>query len=430
MSDSTGTGRSAPGGAALPHEDSLRYEGWRVVAASSVGVFVSFASLLVYTFGVFLKPLAQEFSWSREAVSTAFGVAAVMVAISSPVLGMLFDRFGPRRVIVPSLVIFGGGFASLALLTPNLWHLYAIFAVLGLVANGTAQMAYSRAVVSWFHRRRGLALALMMCGGAVGAMVLPPVAQRLIDALGWRAASVVLGTMVLAIGLPAVLGFVRERPAATGGRRQAPGAPVSEGLRSRVFWILVIVLFIASIAQNGAIAHLAALLTDRGVPAASAAIAVSAMGGASLLGRLATGWLLDRYRAAVVSCVLLCLAAFGTFLLAGAHSLAVGALAAILIGFGMGGEADVTPYMLSRFFGLRSFSMLYGFTWTAYAMAGAIGPVLMGRVFDATGSYEALLVRLAAATLGAAALMLWVPREAPLRPEPLVARQDEPAVAG
>ena len=429
MSDRRADGESLVQGTPLaPDEETLRYEGWRVVAASAVGVFVSFASLLVYTFGVFLKPLGEEFAWSREAVSSAFGIAAVMVAVSSPLLGLLFDRFGPRRVIVPSLVIFGCAFASLAWLTPRLWHLYTVFAVLGLVANGTAQMAYSRTVVSWFFRRRGLALALMMCGGAVGAMVLPPVAQRLIDLLGWRGACVVLGAMVLAIGLPTVLGFVRERPSPIGHRERAPGAAVSEAMRSRVFWILVIVLFVASIAQNGAIAHLAALLTDRGVTATGAAFAVSAMGGASLLGRLVTGWLLDRYPAALVSCVLLCLAALGTFLLAGAHSLAVGALAAVLIGFGMGGEADVTPYILSRFFGLRSFSMLYGFTWTAYALAGAIGPVLMGRVFDATGSYEALLVRLAAATLAVAALMLWVPRRAPALSDLPAGAPDQPAV--
>ena len=75
----------------------------------------------------------------------------------------------------------------------------------------------------------------------------------------------------------------------------------------------------------------------------------------------------------------------------------------------MGGEADVTPYVLSRYFGLRSFSTLYGLTWTFYAVAGAVGPVLMGRAFDATGSYEALLVQLAAGTLVVAALMLMLP---------------------
>src|ERR1700730_3636579 len=115
----------------IADENSLHYEGWRVAVASGVGVFVSFASLLVYTFGIFLKPLAEEFSWSREAVSAAFGIAAMTSAVSSPILGHLFDRLSPRRIIVPSLVVFGSGFASLALLTPRLWHLYLIFFALG-----------------------------------------------------------------------------------------------------------------------------------------------------------------------------------------------------------------------------------------------------------------------------------------------------------
>jgi cyanate permease len=187
------------------------------------------------------------------------------------------------------------------------------------------------------------------------------------------------------------------------------GASVAQGLRSRAFWIIVIVLFASSLSQNGAIAHLAALLTDRGISAASAAVAVSVLGGATLAGRLITGWLLDRYFAPRVSFGLLALAALGTYLLAAAHSIYTGCLGAALIGFGMGGEADVTPYLLSRYFGLRSFSTLYGFSWTAYALAGAAGPVLMGRAFDATGSYEALLARLSLFTVGTAALMLLLP---------------------
>jgi MFS family permease len=136
------------------------------------------------------------------------------------------------------------------------------------------------------------------------------------------------------------------------------------------------------------------------------------MGAASLAGRLVTGWLLDRFFAARVSFALLALAALGTFVLAGAQSLAAGIVAAALIGFGMGGEADVTPYLLSRYFGLRSFSVLYGLTWTFYAVAGALGPVLMGKAFDVTGSYDALLVRLSFITLAVAALMLMLPRYA------------------
>lgn len=387
----------------------LGYEGWRVAAAASVGVFVGFASLLVYTFGVLLKPLTEEFGWSRESASAAFGIAAMTVAACSPPLGYLFDRVRPTRIIVPCLVVFGAAFASLSLLTPRLWHLYAVFFVLGVVGNGTAQMAYSRAVSSWFDKRRGTALAVLMSGGAVGAMVLPPVAEALIQSVGWRQACVVLGVLVIAVGVPVVARFIRERPIERGAAAVLDGMSVREGVTSRVFWILVIVLFAQSIAQNGALTHMAALLTDRGVPAAGAALALSAMGAASLAGRLTTGWLLDRFFAPRVGFCLLSIAAVGTYLLAGAHSLTFGVLAAALIGFGMGAEADVTPYILSRYLGLRSFAMLYGLTWTVYAIAGAIGPILMGRAFDATGSYTTLLTQIAVGTFLIAALMLLMP---------------------
>jgi MFS family permease len=388
-------------------EHSIRYPGWRVAIASSACVFVSFASLLVYTFGIFLKPLAAEFGWSRQAISAAFGLAALAVAACSPPLGLLLDRYPARRIILPCLAIFGLAFASLSLLTRHLWHLYAVFIVLGIVGNGTAHLAYSRAISTWFQARRGVAFAVLMTGGALGAMVLPLVAQSLIGAVGWRNAFAILGAMVLAIGLPFAL-QVRERPnPARLPKALATGASVGEGLGSRIFWIIATVLFLCSIAQNGSVAHLSALLTDRGISPANAALAASAMGGAALAGRLFTGWLLDRFFAPRVSFCLLAIAALGTFLLSGSRSMLTGAA---LIGFGMGGEADVTPYLLSKYFGLRAFSTLYGFTWTAYAIAGAIGPVIMGKAFDATGSYQTLLSRLALFTLAAASMMLLLPR--------------------
>lgn len=132
---SEGARYSLAGVADSQGEADIGYEGWRVAGAASVGVFVSFASLLVYTFGVLLKPLAEEFAWSRESVSVAFGIAAITVAVCSPPLGYLFDRVKPTRIIVPCLILFGAAFASLSLLTPRLWHLYAIFFVLGVVGR-------------------------------------------------------------------------------------------------------------------------------------------------------------------------------------------------------------------------------------------------------------------------------------------------------
>jgi predicted MFS family arabinose efflux permease len=296
------------------------------------------------------------------------------------------------------------------LLTRHLWHLYAIFLILGMVGNGTAQLAYSRVLTTWFQERRGVAFSILLGGSAAGAMVLPPIAEALIRIVGWRTSFAILGAAVLAIGLPCG-SRVRERSRAVhSAAKPATGVSVRDGVRSGIFWIIVAELFLISISQNATVTHLSALLTDRGIRAGQAALAVSAMGGAILAGRLFTGLLLDRYFAPRVAVCLFALSALGTFLLAGARSFPVGMGAAALIGFGMGGEGDVTPYLLSRYFGLKSFSTLYGFTWTAYAIAGAVGPVIMGRAFDATGSYRALLIQLAVVTLAAASLMLLLPR--------------------
>jgi MFS family permease len=385
--------------------------GWLVVLAAYFGAMVSFGSLLVFTFSIFLKPLTGAFGWSRESVSAAFGFAALTVAVCSPPLGHLLDRFGPRRVILPCMAVFGVAFASLGFLTPHLTHLYAIFVLLGVVGNGTTQMGYSRAVSTWFDRRRGLALALVMAGVGTGAMVFPPIAQALIAAYGWRVAYFVLGSLVLLLGIPLTAAFVCERP-----RERSltvatlAGATVSQGLRSPAFWILIATLFLSSVSMNGAITHLSPLLTDRGVPAANAALAASMLGLASFCGRLITGFLLDRFFGPRVGFCVCALSAGGILLLARAGSSVPGIAAAVLIGLGVGAEAAFTPYLLTRYFGLRAFSTLYGFTWTAYAIAGAIGPVLMGKAFDATGSYVSLLTFLSVSTLVAAGLLLLLPR--------------------
>lgn len=386
--------------------DAARNPGWRVVLAGFFGTMVSFGSLLVFTFSVFLKPLTAAFGWSRGAVSAGFGIAALCVAICSPGLGHLLDRYGPRRVILPCMAVFGCAFASLGLLTPGIWQMYAVFAVLGVVGNGTTQMGYSRAVSTWFDSRRGLALAMVMAGVGTGAMTLPVLAQRLIDGYGWRVAYFALGGLVLVFGIPLTALYVRERPCATGrvdGVEQ--GRTVAESLRGSTFWILAASLFLSSVSINGAIAHISALLTDRGVGVETAAVAVSALGLSSFAGRLVTGSLLDRFFGPRVGCALLCVSACGILWMARASTGAEGIAAAALIGIGVGAEADFTPYVLTRYFGLRCFSTLYGLTWTVYAVGGAIGPALMGRAFDVTGSYASLSIFLAGAA-GISALAL------------------------
>lgn len=384
------------------------WPGWRVVAASAAGVF--FASLVVVTFPVLLKPWSAAFGWSREQVSVAFGIAAAVAGLAAAPAGLLLDQFGARRIAIPGLAALGVLFASLSLLTPRLAHLYALYAALGLAGIATSPVAYARLVSAWFTARRGLALALVITGGALGGVLLPPAAAVLIARMGWRGACLAFGGLVLVVGVPLALRLLRERPAARAGGPAAGGVRLAEGLRARRFWALAAVQFCGTLAQNAVIVHLAALLTDRGVAPARAAGALSAMAIAAVAGRLAGGLLLDRMFAGRLLAASLALASAGAFLLAGADSFAAGVLAAMLVGFGTGAEADVVPYLLSRYFGLRAFSALFGFVWLANAAGGALGPVLMGRAFDAAGSYGPVLARLAAVVAGAAALALLLPR--------------------
>lgn len=239
----------------------------------------------------------------------------------------------------------------------------------------------------------------------MGAMILPVVAQSVITRAGWRVAYVSLGGMALLLGLPLSWKYIHER--GTGGRTAAAvrleGVSWQHGLQRSPFWIVTAILFVSSISMNGAITHLSPLLTDRGLTAAKAAMCAAILGGSSLLGRIVVGWLLDRFFGPHVAFAINGITALGILLLARADGFVVGGVAAALIGIGAGGEAAMTPYLLTKYFGVRAFSTLYGFTWTFYAAAGAIGPVILGRTFDATGSYSSLLTVLAAA-LGIMAL--------------------------
>jgi MFS family permease len=371
-----------------------------------------FGSLFVYTFSVFVKPLGATFGWGRESISLGFGLAAITLGISSPLIGRMLDRLGPRRVILPCMAIFGCAMASLALLQSRLWQFYAICIVLGVFGNGAAHLAYSRAISTWFQRRLGTALAFVMLGAGLGAMILPVVAQAVLGRLGWRSAYACLGGIALLLGLPLSWRYVVDRGAVQHRAEPPPhsGLHWQEGLRSFSFWIIVAVLLIGSISMNGAITQLSALLTDRGISAGDAALCASILGALSVLARIGVGWLLDRVFGPYVAFLVTLTTASGVFLLARATHVSTAAIAAGLIGIGAGGEAAITPYLLTRYFGLRAFATLYGLTWTFYAAAGAAGPVILGRTFDMTGSYTSLLTTLAMALCLAASMNLLLPK--------------------
>ena len=409
--------------ARLP-ENSIRYPGWGVAAAAYIGVMVSFAAIMPYTFSLFLEPLTQAFGWHREAISSAFGIAAITVAVFSPGIGSLLDRFPPRRIIIPSVIVFATAYASLSLLTPNITRFYLTYFVLGVVGNGTAQLAYTRAVLTWFQKRRGLALALVLTGSGTGSIVIPLVTQAVIHNYGWRSAYVTLGCIAL-LGLPLTALLVRNRPLSLSQPDEtfSTGTSVGTALRGSVFWILAVIIMLEAFGSNGLLSHLAALLTERGVSGESAALALSVMGATGIVGRLTTGFLLDRYFAPYVSMLMLAVASVGIFTLTTAATATTALVGTALLGYGLGSEADVVPYLIARYFGRKHFAALYGLTWTAYAVGGATGPVVVGRFYDRYGSYQPRFVfALALTCVAGAVLSLLLPRY-PAEPSSIVEDQ-------
>ena len=185
-----------------------------------------------------------------------------------------------------------------------------------------------------------------------------------------------------------------------------PGFGGYEARYTVTFWVLVSAAFLISASFVGCLIQLAPLLTDRGVSAQSAALATSIGAGGALLARAGTGYLLDRFFVAHVAVPFFCGSALGILLL---WSGVVGAwafVAAVLVGLGQGAEFDILPYAISRYFGLRAFGEIYGYTFAAVTLGAAVGPLVMGASFDATGSYSLALLLFAGASVTAAGLML------------------------
>ena len=394
------------------NESSLHYAGWEVVAAAFTGVMVSFAPIVPYTFSLFLNPLHAAFGWKREAIGGTFALAAITVALVSPGIGLLLDRLPPRRIILPSILIFALALASLSRLGPNIRQFYLTFFVLGLVANGTAQFAYAHTVLSWFHKNRGLALALVITGSGVGSILIPPLTQWTIDHHGWRSAYLVLGSIAL-LGIPLTALLVRNRPepVVPDDRPVVSGITVAAALRSGPFWILAFIIMLSAFSENGLVTNLAAILTEHGVMAQTAALALSVRGGAGIVGRLCIGFLIDRFSPQRIQTFVLLLSAVGALVLAFAHTSSVALIGAAVLGVGLGSETDVVPYLVAHYFGRKHFSVLYGLTWTAYAIGGATGPMAIGHWYDRAGSYQPrFIVYLACVAFAAVAMSLLLRR--------------------
>ena len=383
---------------------------WTAVAASAFGLIMSVGTLSVYTFGVFVHPLNKEFGWNRTQLSGTMAILQYVLAFSSPLWGILTDRFGPRRVILPSIAALGLLVASVSLLTPHLWHLYLVFAAIPVFAGAATPLGYSSVLIRRFKRHLGLSLGLAVMGVGVGAFVLPPLTQSLVNSLGWRGTYAALGALALIIGLPAAIVATRNTP---GPVLRSPGAPPASWLPllgTQAFLLMTVVFFLLGMVSVGTLAHLVPMMVDRGFSPAAAAGVASVTGMATLLGRGVIGWILDRAPAALVIAVVSVFAAIAFLLLGYSGAKAASYLAAFLLGGVIGAEIDFIAFLTRRYFAPSVFGRLYGVGFGVYMIGAGTGPLILGGSFDHLGGYRAALTLFAVLGLIAAGVALAMPR--------------------
>ena len=280
---------------------------WWVVVGAVTGLFVCNGPVLGFTFGVFLKPIMAETGWQRSTTSFALSFGGILSALAVPVLGRMMDRWSIRRVALPGLVVYTLFMCLLGLAPAVLWIFTLMFALAEMTSAIQTPLAYAKAISAWFDRRRGLALGIAMSGVGLGAFVVPQLAERLIEHVGWRGAYVSLGLMTFIIAFPAVALWIREPRPGEGERGSAamtaalPGLTVREAASSVRFWILGAAFFLVAIAINGTAAHIVPLLTDHGLSPRTAAATLGVFGLATMSGRLLAGFLVDRIFASYVA---------------------------------------------------------------------------------------------------------------------------------
>jgi MFS family permease len=398
---------------------------WIVVGA--VWVTLAVASGLYFSFPVFFVALLEEFGWSRGATAAAFSIASIAQGVLSPVVGILVDRLGPRRVMLAGALVLGGA-CLLASRIGSLWSLYLVTGVLAAAGVCAVSWVPSGALIArWFAERRGSIMGLAFSGMGAGVLAIGPLAQWLIAGYGWRAAYLVLGAGTLAVLVPLVWLGVREPPpvlvAPSVEGRPAP-PPVSarrdvgDALRTRAFWALFLAYLCTPLAVFPVVTHQVAFAVDHGFPRLFVAGIFGITGLLSTVGRIVFGVAADRIGRAASATISYGCTAVGTLCLLGLevwpHAVAL-YLYALFFGLGFGARGPIITAMAAQLFPGRRFGAIYGILSVGNGVGGAIGPWFGGAVHDVTGSYRlAFLIAVGFCALGAACF--WLAR--PPRPAP------------
>lgn len=392
--------------------------GWPVVLSAMLGIGLGLSPVPFYTIGIFAPELAREFGWGFAQIMGGVTITTLVTISLSPVVGLLVDRFGVRVVALGSVLAFGLTFMGFAFSNGSILLFYANWGLLAALGAGTLPITWTRAVNNWFDLRKGLALGLSLLGTGLFGYLIKPFTAWVIADYGWRAAYVVIGALPLLISLPIGLLCFRDiGPAkASSAERQAteaarkagtPGMTARQALADWRFWVIALAFVPIAFAVGGPIPNMENILRLAGFAREQVVGLASIIGLSVIFGRILGGWLIDRFWAPGVAVVLLGVPASACWMLAhGPMSYEMTALSVFLIGFAAGVEYDLMAFMVARYFGMKTYSVIYGLLYGFFSLGAGVAPVIFGAAFDRTKSYDGPLMLSAGFMLAGAVMLL------------------------
>jgi MFS family permease len=385
---------------------NITYYPWYIVVASFIMLF--FNSGASYALGVMFKPIIREFGWSRSAVSLVFMVNMIVFALALTVVGKLYDRFGPKWIIIISALFLSVGFVLTSFVHTfgQFFFSYGLLAAAGPAGLGVPLV--STVVSKWFEKWRGLALSISLAGTSIGAFILVPVLSLVATSYGWRSSFLCLGLIVLAVDSLLAIFVIKGDPrhlnmspfgARQGKPEQTPtgtpspsGEPASMGLRAaartRSFWLFLVIMFICGSGDFFATTHFINFATDYGVSSLTAANMMGWFGLMSMVGVIITGPAADRI-GSKIPIVITFLLRFALFLFVLKYKSVTSLYVyALFFGFTQLVTAPLAPMLAGRLYGFGYIGILSGVINTVHFLGGGFWTYATGLIFDRTGSYQ------------------------------------------
>jgi MFS family permease len=386
------------------------FYGYWIVLAGFVTLTLS-SGLTYYGFSVMNTPIANEFGWSRGEVTLGFTCFAVAMAVTSPLVGRLTDNRGPRQVLIIGTIVLA---LSLILLSriSSLWSYCLLNWGLGMSMTLLGAVPISVIISNWFHRRRGTFQGLSFIGLGFGGFAFGPlIGNYLIPNLGWRNTYAVMALLSLVIMTLVILFLVRNHPREKGlspygaeasaiaddHRPEAgkvPGLSLKEALGKSSFWLIALTAAVYGVGLTGGLQNLVSILTKQGFTAGDAAFAVGIVGLSSAAGKFVFGYLCDRIDPKYTTAAAYAFTGLSLTVLTLAHSMYHLWLYGIILGLGMGGWAPNMATLAANYFGRKQYGSIQGTIHLIFMLGEAVGPAVVGRVYDQAGTYHPILITL------------------------------------